>query len=49
MPLTFYQALEASGSFLIIFSITIGVDLLLICRKMWLHNVDPLAFRINYV
>ncbi len=30
-------------------SITIGVDLVLICRKMWLHIVQPLAFRINHV
>jgi uncharacterized protein (DUF2461 family) len=31
------------------FSITIGVDLVVICRKMWLHIVKPLAFRINCV
>jgi hypothetical protein len=30
-------------------SITIGVDLVLICRKMWLHIVEPLAFCINRV
>jgi hypothetical protein len=30
-------------------SITTGVDLVLICRKMWLHIVKPLAFRINCV
>ena len=30
-------------------SITIGVDLVLICRKMWLHIVKPLAFCINRV
>jgi hypothetical protein len=30
-------------------SITIGVDLVLICRKMWLHIVKPLVFRINRV
>ncbi len=30
-------------------SIKIGVDLVLICRKMWLHIVKPLAFRINHV
>ncbi len=26
-----------------------GVDLVVICRKMWLHIVQPLAFRINRV
>ncbi len=30
-------------------SLTIAVDLVLICRKMWLHIVKPLAFRINGV
>jgi hypothetical protein len=30
-------------------SITIGMDLVLICRKMWLNIVKPLAFRINRV
>jgi hypothetical protein len=36
----FYQALEASGGFLIIYQLhTIGMDLVLLCRKMWLHIV----------
>jgi hypothetical protein len=30
-------------------SITIGMDIVLICKKMWLHIVWPLAFRINRV
>ncbi len=30
-------------------SITIGVDLVVICRKMWLHIDQPVAFRINCV
>jgi hypothetical protein len=30
-------------------SITIGVNFVLICRKMWLHIVKPLAFCINRV
>jgi hypothetical protein len=43
-----YQALEASGGCLIIYQLQL-CGLVLIFRKLWLHIVKPLAFRISHV
>jgi hypothetical protein len=47
IPLVFHQAPEARGGFLIIYQI--GVYLVMVYRKTWLHIVLPLAFRINCI